>query len=103
MDYPLAVRSSSLLEDSLKYAFAGKYLTTYITNRGSMDERLNQLETAIKKVFASTHGPNAAAYRKKHNLKGEKMAIIVQRLWGSKSRTSCPNCLTAPISLLISM
>jgi len=84
MDYPLAVRSSSLLEDSLKYAFAGKYLTTYITNRGSMDERLNQLETAIKKVFASTYGPNAAAYRKKHNLKGEKMAIIVQRLLGKE-------------------
>lgn len=41
MTYPLAIRSSSLLEDSVKYAFAGKYLTTYMTNLGSADERLN--------------------------------------------------------------
>jgi hypothetical protein len=82
MTYPLAIRSSSNLEDSVKYAFAGKYLTTYITNQGTMDERLAQLEKAIKRVFASTFGPNAVAYRAKHKLSGEKMAIIVQKLLG---------------------
>lgn len=40
------------------------------------------METSIKKVYASTFGPNAVAYRKKHNLKDEKMAIIVQMLLG---------------------
>ncbi len=82
VDYPLAIRSSSLLEDSLRYSFAGKYLTVFIPNRGSLRERVKQLEDAIKKVYASTHNPNAYEYRRKHNLRGERMAIIVQRLIG---------------------
>ncbi len=86
--YPLAIRSSSVLEDSIKYAFAGKYLTTYVANKGSLDQRLAALEEAIKRVYASTYGPNAVIYRKKHRLKGEKMAIIIQKLMG-KERNGC--------------
>lgn len=84
MDYPLAIRSSSLLEDNIKYSFAGIYLTLFIPNRGGMDARLDSFERAVKRVFASTYNPNAHAYRDNHGLRGrqEKMAVLVQRLVG---------------------
>jgi len=82
MDYPLAVRSSSLLEDSLKYSFAGKYLTLFVSNRGSVDDRVRELTSAIKKVYASTYGPPAQEYRRKRSLTGEKMGVIIQQLIG---------------------
>jgi hypothetical protein len=84
MDYPLAIRSSSLLEDNLNYSFAGIYLTLFIPNCGDPETRLVQFERAVKRVFASTYNPDAHAYRKHHGLRGheEKMAIIVQRLVG---------------------
>lgn len=84
MDYPLAVRSSSLLEDSVRYSFAGKYLTSFISNRGSKEERVRQLETAIKQVYASTYGPSAVEYRRKHRLYNEEMAVIIQRFIGKE-------------------
>lgn len=85
MDYPLAIRSSSLLEDNASYSFAGIYLTLFIPNRGDIESRLVQFETAVKRVFASTYNPNAFAYRSKHGLRGrqEKMAVMVQRLVGT--------------------
>jgi len=87
MDYPLAVRSSSLLEDNQKYSFAGIYLTLFVPNRGDLDTRLEQFERAVKRVYASTYNANAHAYRKHHGLRGreEKMAVMVQRLIGKQS------------------
>ncbi|MCS7233255.1 MAG: PEP/pyruvate-binding domain-containing protein [Synergistetes bacterium] len=82
MDYPLAVRSSSLLEDNIKYSFAGKYLTLFISNRGSVEERIKGLVCAIKKVYASTYSPSAQEYRKKRSLTDEKMGVIIQQLIG---------------------
>ncbi|NPV70143.1 MAG: phosphoenolpyruvate synthase [Firmicutes bacterium] len=82
--YPLAIRSSSLIEDNIKYSCAGKYLTTFIPNSGTEKRRFSQLKTAIKQVYASTYGPNAVAYKKKHGLSGDKMAIIIQRLVGKE-------------------
>lgn len=84
VDYPLAVRSSSMLEDNIKYSFAGKYFTTFIANRGSIDERLMQLQSAIKSVYASTYGSNAVEYRRKHHMESEQMAVIIQRLVGDE-------------------
>jgi hypothetical protein len=85
MDYPLAVRSSSLLEDNIRYSFAGKYYTTFISNRGTERERLKQLEKAIKEVYLSVYGPDAVTYRKKHAAgQKELMGVIVQRLIGSQ-------------------
>ncbi|MGI6604595.1 MAG: PEP/pyruvate-binding domain-containing protein [bacterium] len=81
-DCPLAVRSSSLLEDNLKYSFAGKYLTTFVSNRGDLETRLAALEQAVKRVLASTFAPNAVEYRRKHGLHGDKMAVLIQRLVG---------------------
>ncbi|MGI6128660.1 MAG: PEP/pyruvate-binding domain-containing protein [bacterium] len=82
LPFPLAVRSSSLLEDNLRYSFAGKYMTDFVTDVGSEENRLKSLENAIKKVFASIYSPNAVEYRRKHNLRGDKMAVLVQQLTG---------------------
>jgi pyruvate,water dikinase len=86
MDYPLAIRSSSLLEDNVKYSFAGIYLTLFIPNTGTPEERLDQFEAAVKRVFASTYNPNAHAYRRHHGLRGkdEKMCVLVQRMIGKR-------------------
>jgi hypothetical protein len=82
MDFPLAVRSSSLLEDSQGFSFAGIYLTRFIPNRGSPEARLKALGEAVKQVYASTFNPNAMAYRKRHGLSGKKesMAVLIQRM-----------------------
>ncbi len=80
--YPLAIRSSSLIEDNVKYSCAGKYLTTFIPNSGSAASRMDQITNAIRQVYASTYGPNALAYKMKHGLRGDKMGVIVQRLVG---------------------
>lgn len=82
MDYPLAVRSSSLLEDNIRYSFAGKYLTLFVSNRGSVEERIRSLVCAIRRIYASTYNPSAQEYRRKRALTGEKMGIIVQQLIG---------------------
>jgi len=81
---PLAVRSSSLMEDSIHYAFAGIYLTLFIANRGTPEERVQQLERAIKLIFASTFNPDALEYRRRHNLSltEEKMAVVIQPVVG---------------------
>ncbi len=84
LPFPLTVRSSSLLEDNLRYSFAGKYLTVFITNTGTKEERVASLEKAVKRVFASIYSPNAVEYRRKHGLRGDKMAVIIQQLTGKE-------------------
>ncbi len=85
--YPLAVRSSSLLEDSLNQPFAGIYSTIMLPNAsGDAQERLEDLENAIKLVFASTFHRAARSYRGAtvHIKEEEKMAVVVQRLVGTR-------------------
>ena len=81
---PLAVRSSSFLEDNMKHSFAGIYQSFFIPNRGSDSARLEQLETAIKLVYLSTFGDNAREYRLRHRIKWreEKMGVLIQNLIG---------------------
>lgn len=81
---PLAVRSSSFLEDNLKHSFAGIYQSFFIPNRGSDSARLEQLETAVKLVYLSTFGDNAREYRLRHGIRwrDEKMGVLVQNLIG---------------------
>ncbi|MDR2779763.1 MAG: PEP/pyruvate-binding domain-containing protein [Synergistaceae bacterium] len=83
---PLAIRSSSLLEDSISLAFAGKYQTCFSPNIGSRSERYDMLEKAVRTVFASVFNPSARAYREKHGLLGQKesMAVIVQSVAGRR-------------------
>ena len=84
-DVPLSVRSSSLLEDSHFQPFAGVYQTSMISNTGSFEHRMHELETAIKTVWASTYFKTAREYLKRtgHAVEDEKMAVIIQHITGS--------------------
>ena len=87
MGGPLAVRSSSLLEDSMHQPLAGIYTTVMIPNQSRDPEhRLAELCNAIKLVYASTFYRNASSYLNStaHRVEEEKMAVIVQRLVGQQ-------------------
>lgn len=84
---PLAVRSSSLLEDSQYHPFAGVYETYMLpNNQANPLIRLNDLLSTIKRVYASTFYQAPKNYIKitSYRLEEEKMAVIVQRMVGSK-------------------
>jgi Pyruvate phosphate dikinase, AMP/ATP-binding domain len=84
---PLAVRSSSLLEDALEHPFAGVYATKMTpNNQPDPDTRFRRLVEAVKFVYASTFSRNAVDFRRaigKTDL-DEKMAVIVQEVVGSR-------------------
>ncbi len=87
---PLAVRSSSILEDSLYQPFAGVYATVMLPNsHPSLDVRLAQLLEAIKVVYASTYYKAARDYlgTTPHRVEEERMAVLIQRLVGSRRGT----------------
>jgi len=82
---PLAVRSSSLLEDSQLQPFAGIYATHMIpNNHPDPEERLEQLCRAVKAVWASTYSDDARAYigRTQFSVEEEKMAVLIQEVVG---------------------
>lgn len=79
---PVVVRSSSVLEDSIKHSFAGKYRSTFLMNRGSMEERIRAVEEEMLRIYARTFFPTAIGYRKKHKLGDDMMGIIVMRMSG---------------------
>ena len=80
----IIVRSSSLLEDNFGSAFAGKYDSYFCPNQGTPEENLQEMENAIKRVYASTLSPDALLYRQKHGLidYDERMAILIQEVRG---------------------
>ena len=83
--YPLAVRSSSLLEDSQYQPLSGMYATYMLPNNQSkLNERLNDLVTAIKLVYASTfyQDPKSLISRSVHRIEEEKMAVILMEMVG---------------------
>lgn len=81
---PLVVRSSSLMEDSVDLAFAGKYDSFFSANVRDMDWRMAKLEECIRAVWISTFNPSARKYRAKHGKthRDESMAVIVQSMVG---------------------
>ncbi len=83
---PIIVRSSSLLEDSMGSAFAGKYKSLFLANQGSKEERMEALLDAIAEVFASTFGPDPIGYRIERGLLdvNEEMGIMIQEVVGQK-------------------
>lgn len=85
--WPLAVRSSSLLEDSQQQPFTGVYDTLMLRNDAAdAGERLRQLSAAIKRVYASTFSHAAKSYiaATSYRLEEEKMAVILQRVVGRR-------------------
>ncbi len=83
--YPLAVRSSSILEDSQILPFAGIYKTYILPNNHPEPEiRLKQLVDAIKLVYASVFSLSPKQYAQNADLRieEEKMAILIQQLIG---------------------
>ncbi|NPV84716.1 MAG: pyruvate, phosphate dikinase [Anaerolineae bacterium] len=85
-DVPLIVRSSSLLEDQVGMAFAGKYKSLFIANKGTKEERLAALMDAIAEVYASLFGPDPIEYRAQHGLMDyhEEMGILIQEVVGKQ-------------------
>jgi pyruvate,water dikinase len=85
-EVPLIIRSSSLLEDRMGMAFAGKYKSLFIANQGAKEERLTALIDAIAEVYASTFGPDPIEYRIEHGLvdSHEEMGIMIQEVVGTK-------------------
>lgn len=84
---PLAVRSSSLLEDSLHQPMAGIYSTLMIPNQTrDPEERLEELCNAVKLVYASVFYHNAKSYLTStgNRVEEEKMGVIVQKLVGQR-------------------
>ena len=80
---PLAIRSSSLLEDALGRPFAGVYATKMIpNNQPDPDSRFRRLVEAIKFVYASTYFREARDYRASGVATAEKMAVIIQEVVG---------------------
>ncbi|MBL3592953.1 MAG: pyruvate, phosphate dikinase [Synergistaceae bacterium] len=79
---PVVLRSSSLLEDSLKHSFAGKYRSTFLFNAGSLEERLAAAEDELRRIYARIFFPAATSYRAKHGLGEDAMGIIVMRISG---------------------
>lgn len=85
--YPLAVRSSSLLEDVTIQPLAGLYDTYMLpNNHPDLTTRLNRLSRAIRLVMASAFFREARRHLKAHNFRPEreKMAVMVQRVVGSQ-------------------
>jgi CheY-like chemotaxis protein len=83
---PLAVRSSSLLEDSLYLPFAGIYATKMLPNDQYGDDiRFLNLVNAIKFVYASTFFRQAKSYINSttHRIEDEKMAVLIQPVVGT--------------------
>ncbi len=84
---PLAIRSSSMLEDAMYEPFAGIYATKMIpNNQHDSDVRFKKLVEAIKYVFSSTYFKAAKDYIKatKHRIEDEKMALIIQEVVGKR-------------------
>ncbi|MEM9595367.1 MAG: PEP/pyruvate-binding domain-containing protein [Acidobacteriota bacterium] len=87
LDGPLAVRSSSLLEDSVHQPLAGVYSTFMLPNAAADDAiRTRELAAAVKLVYASTFFADAKAYLRStgHRVEEEKMAVMIQPVVGRR-------------------
>ena len=89
--FPIAVRSSSLLEDSQYQPLAGTYETIMLSNNSKSDKtRLHKLIEAVKRIYASTFKGEARTLLKNtaHRIEEEKMAILIQEVVGVKYKSN---------------
>ncbi len=82
---PIAIRSSSVLEDSHYQPFAGIF-ATYMLPNNQDDKMLTMVANTIKSVFASAFFHNSKAYLKatSHTIEESKMAVILQEVTGKQ-------------------
>jgi CheY-like chemotaxis protein len=82
---PIAVRSSSVLEDSHYQPFAGVFATYMIPNTND-DRMLNMVSNAVKSVIASAFFQSSKSYLKatSHTIEEDKMAVILQEVTGKQ-------------------
>lgn len=83
---PIAVRSSSLLEDSQGQPFAGVYETIMLpNNEDDLEISLKRILDAIKQIYASVYFRKTKDYASvtSHRLEEEKMAVIIQKIIGT--------------------
>ncbi len=88
---PLAVRSSSVLEDSHLQTYAGVYDTHMLpNNHPDREVRRHQLELAIKAIYASTFFRHAKVYHEAadNRVEEEKMAVIIQCAVGDRHKAT---------------
>jgi CheY-like chemotaxis protein len=88
--WPVAVRSSSILEDSQQQSFTGVYDTLMLRNNSpDAGVRLRELSRAIRRVYASTFSSSAKGYfaATTYRLEEEKMAVMIQRIVGATRGT----------------
>ena len=85
---PLAIRSSSKLEDSYYQPFAGIYSTYMIPCTENEDQELRLLSKAIKSVYASVYFASSRAYitATANVISEEKMAIVIEEVCGSEDK-----------------
>ena len=83
---PIAVRSSSLMEDSHYHPFAGTYSTYMVAQHEDPKNTIKQLEQAIKAVYASTFYRNSKNYLEATSsvVEEEKMAVVLQEVVGKR-------------------
>lgn len=87
VNVPLAVRSSSMLEDAMHEPFAGIYGTKMTpNNQTDVTARFNKLVEAVKYVYATPFFKSAKDYMKAtpHKTEDEKMAVIIQEVIGKR-------------------
>ena len=89
---PIAVRSSSLLEDSHYQPFAGVYATYMIPKPNDRSQMMDLLRSAIKSVYASVFYRDSKAYltATQNLIDQEKMAVVLQEVIGSPHTASVP-------------
>lgn len=94
---PLAVRSSSLLEDALEHPFAGVYGTKMIPNNDiEEDARFRHLVEAVRFVFATTFFTESKSYLRSVGIDPaeEKMAVVIQEVVGQRAGNRFYPCLS---------
>ncbi|MFO7618034.1 MAG: PEP/pyruvate-binding domain-containing protein [Bacteroidales bacterium] len=87
LNMPLAIRSSSIFEDSLLHPFAGVFETYVLPNSDpDFNVRFSQLQDAIKMVYSSIFSPEARMYfdAVNYSVEEEKMAVVIQELVGNE-------------------
>ncbi|PIE54627.1 MAG: pyruvate, phosphate dikinase [Dethiosulfovibrio peptidovorans] len=79
---PVVVRSSSIQEDSLKYSFAGKYLSDFLGNYGPLNHRVAAVCREIRRIYSRVYFPKAISYRERHSIGDDSMGIIIMAMSG---------------------